>query len=81
LQGPLINVEDLIAADHPIRRIRKLVDRALAPMDGIFEEMYAKEGRPSIPPEMLLGAKVLQALYAGKRPTVRPGRHGVAIEV
>jgi transposase len=59
----LINVEDLIAADHPIRRIRKLVDRALASMDGIFEEMYAKVGRPSIPPEMLLRAKVLQALY------------------
>jgi transposase len=65
----LISVEDLIAADHPIRRIRKLVDRALVPLDGIFEEMYAKVGRPSIPPEMLLRAKVLQALY-----TVRSDR-------
>jgi transposase len=64
-----INVEELIESDHPIRRIRKLVDRALACMDEVFEEMYSSVGRPSIAPEVLLRAKVLQALY-----TVRSDR-------
>jgi transposase len=64
-----INVEELIEADHPIRKIRRLVDRALAPMDSLFEEMYSQVGRPSIAPERLLRAKVLQALY-----TVRSDR-------
>jgi transposase len=59
----LINVENLISRDHPIRRIKKLVDEVLGRMSGHFEEMYAKVGRSSIPPERLLKAKVLQALF------------------
>jgi transposase len=65
----LIDVESLIAADHPIRRIKALVDEVLAGMDAHFEEMYVESGRPSIPPERLLKAKVLQALF-----TVRSDR-------
>jgi transposase len=65
----LIDVETLIAPDHPIRRIKALVDEVLGGMDAHFEEMYLKGGRPSIPPERLLKAKVLQALF-----TVRSDR-------
>ena len=65
----LIDVEALIAADHPIRRIKALVDTVLEGMDAHFEEMYVEGGRPSIPPERLLKAKVLQALF-----TVRSDR-------
>jgi transposase len=59
----LINVEQLIARDYPIRRIKAMVDEVLGRMDGAFEAMYAREGRPSIPPEQLLKARVLQALF------------------
>ena len=65
----LIDVEALIASDHPIRRIKALVDEVLRGMDAHFEEMYVEGGRPSIPPERLLKAKILQALY-----TVRSDR-------
>ena len=65
----LINVEQLIAGDHPIRAIKAMCDRVLAGLAEHFEELYAGQGRPSIPPEMLLKGKVLQALY-----TVRSDR-------
>jgi transposase len=59
-----LSPEDLIPADHPIRRIRKVVDDVLAELDGEFEGMYAASGRPSVPPEQLLKATVLMALYS-----------------
>jgi transposase len=65
----LINVETMIPSEHPIRRIKALVDQVLQDMDSHFEEMYLEDGRPSIPPEMLLKARVLQALF-----TVRSDR-------
>jgi len=65
----LINVEDRIPAQHPIRRIQRMVDAVLRRLDGEFATMYAPLGRASIPPERLLKAKVLQALY-----TVRSDR-------
>ena len=55
---------DLIPADHPIRRIRVVVDAVLGELDGEFEVMYAKGGRPSVPPEQLLKATVLMAMYS-----------------
>jgi transposase len=55
---------DLIASDHPIRRIRKVVDAVLADVDGDFDAMYAASGRPSVPPEQLLKATVLMAMYS-----------------
>jgi hypothetical protein len=48
---------------HPLRRIKVLVDEALGGLSPLFDEMYALDGRPSVPPERLLKAKVLQALY------------------
>jgi transposase len=59
-----LSPEDLIPADHPIRRIRKVVDAVLAELDGEFDAMYAASGRPSVPPETLLKATVLMALYS-----------------
>lgn len=59
-----LSSEDLIPADHPIRRIRKVVDEVLALLDSEFEAMYSKIGRPSVPPEQLLKATVLMALYS-----------------
>ncbi len=55
---------DLIPPDHPIRRIRKVVDAVLEELDGEFDVMYASKGRPSVPPEQLLKATVLMAMYS-----------------
>ena len=49
--------------DHPLRRIREYVRAVLADMHGLFEGIYAKEGRPSVPPEQLLSALLLQVFY------------------
>jgi transposase len=65
----LIDVETLIAADHPIRTIKRMCDVVLTDMSGHFDGIYAADGAPSIPPETLLKGKVLQALY-----TVRSDR-------
>ena len=59
-----LSTEDLIPAGHPIRRIRVVVDEVLAGMDGSFDAMYSDSGRPSVPPEMLLKATVLMAMYS-----------------
>lgn len=58
------SLEDRVPAGHPLRRIRRLVDIALVELDPLFEELYAEAGRPSIPPECLLRAALLQKLYA-----------------
>jgi transposase len=57
------SLEDRIPADHPLRRIRRLVDTALRDLDPVFADLYAHGGRPSIPPECLLRASLLQKLY------------------
>ena len=59
-----LSTEDLIPVDHPIRRIRVVVDTVLAELDDTFDAMYATSGRPSVPPEMLLKASVLMAMYS-----------------
>jgi len=59
--GPL---EARIPADHPLRAIRIMTDRALSGLSPLFTEIYAERGRPSIPPEYLLRALLLQVLYA-----------------
>ena len=59
-----VSTEDLIPADHPIRRIRVVVDTVLAGMDATFEKMYSSQGRRSVPPESLLKATVLMAMYS-----------------
>jgi transposase len=59
-----LSTEDLIPADHPIRRIWAVVDAVLAELDGVFDAMYAAGGRASVPPETLLKATVLMAMYS-----------------
>jgi len=58
-----LSAEDFIPADHPIRRIRTVVDEVLVELDPQFDAMYSRMGRPSVPPEQLLKATVLMALY------------------
>jgi transposase len=59
-----LSTEDLIPPDHPLRRIRAVVDTVLAAMDATFTGMYATGGRRSVPPETLLKSSVLMALYS-----------------
>jgi transposase len=58
-----VSLEARIPADHPMRAIRELVDAALGELSRTFDRLYAREGRPSIPPERLLRALLLQAFY------------------
>ena len=58
-----ISAEQRVPKDHPLRAIRAMVDEALRNMGPRFELMYAKVGRPSIPPAKLLRALLLQVLY------------------
>src|SRR5437016_4772279 len=60
----LFNVEDRIDPKHPIREVKGQCDAALRAMSDHFDEIYAAQGRASIPPERLLKAKVLMALYS-----------------
>lgn len=57
-------LEDRIPADHPLRAIRRLVDPILRDVSPQFEALYSQTGRPSIPPEQLLRALLLQLLFA-----------------
>jgi transposase len=55
--------EGRVPKDHPLRPIREMVETALAELSPRFDEMYSREGRPSIPPEQLLRALLLQVFY------------------
>ena len=59
-----LSPEQRVPADHPLRAIRSLTDAALRTMSRRFARLYAKTGRPSIPPEQLLRALLLQVLYS-----------------
>jgi transposase len=58
-----VSLEERVPADHPLRAIRRITDRALERMSPQFGTLYVKFGRPSIAPEKLLRALLLQALY------------------
>src|ERR671916_1096468 len=59
-----VDLEARVRADHPLRPIRAIVNEALAVLEGDFAALYAHVGRPSIPPEKLLRAMLLQAFYS-----------------
>src|SRR6201996_5149435 len=58
-----LRLERRVPATHPLRAIRELVDAALKELSRDFNKLYARDGRPSIPPERLLRALLLQAFY------------------
>lgn len=58
------SVESRIPAEHPLRRVKKLAETALSAISGELDGLYARTGRPSIPPERLLKAQLLIALYS-----------------
>jgi transposase len=59
-----VSPEARVREDHPLRAVRKMADEALKNMTNRFEAMYARTGRPSIPPEKLLRAQLVQMLYS-----------------
>ena len=58
-----IRTEERIPADHPLRKVRELVREVLKGLNRTFSRLYSHEGRPSIPPEQLLSALLVQVLY------------------
>jgi transposase len=56
-----VDLEARVPRRHPLRKIREIVNDALGTLDGEFSALYASEGRPSIAPEKLLRASLVQA--------------------
>jgi transposase len=59
-----VDLEDRVPAGHPLRAIRSIVNTTLVELSPVFAGLYARLGRPSIPPEQLLRALLLQAFYS-----------------
>jgi transposase len=59
-----LSPEQRVRQDHPLRAVRAMTDEILGNMSSLFDAMYAEGGRPSIPPEKLLRAQLLQMLYS-----------------
>src|SRR5690349_19067885 len=59
-----LSPESRVRKDHPLRAIRAMADEALEQMSPLFDALYAATGRPSIPPEKLLRAQLVQMLYS-----------------
>jgi transposase len=59
-----VSLEARVRADHPLRAIRVIVNEALSALEREFAALYSRIGRPSIPPEKLLRAMLLQAFYS-----------------
>jgi transposase len=55
-----VDLDERVPAKHPLRKVRQIVNNALATLDADFSKLYAAEGRPSIAPERLLRASLLQ---------------------
>lgn len=67
LQNPMFfvaNTEERLAKNHPLRAVKRRADEVLKQMSRAFDAAYSEQGRPSIPPEQLLKALLLQALYS-----------------
>jgi transposase len=59
----LVTPEKRVPEDHPLRQVKVMAEDALRTLSPVFEQMYSSVGRPSIPPERLLKATLLMALY------------------
>ncbi len=60
----VVNLNTCVPAEHPLRAIKRRVDAVLQKLSPLFDELYAQEGCPSVPPEQLLKSRVLIALYS-----------------
>ncbi len=60
----LASLESMVPADHPLRALKPLADEALRRLSRVLDKMYADSGRPSVPPERLLKAMLLMALFS-----------------
>ena len=59
-----VDLEERVPARHPLRKIRQVVNDALASLDADFDRLYSAEGRPSIAPERLIRAGLIQILFS-----------------
>ena len=62
----LVNLEELVERDHPLREVKRMCQEVLVRLEGELAQMYAQKGRPSVFPERLLMAWVLMRLYASR---------------
>jgi len=62
-----VSLDERVPSDHPLRRMQVLFNGNLASMSKLFDDRYSHTGRPSIPPEQLLRALLLQILFTGVR--------------
>lgn len=60
----IVSPEQRVPKDHPLRRIKEMADKELARLSPVFNRMYSRTGRPSIPPERVLKSMLLIALYS-----------------
>src|ERR1700709_252851 len=65
----VIDVESRIRPDHPLRPLKRMIDEELAKMSALFDAAYSGTGRPGVPPERLLKALLLQAIYSVRSET------------
>jgi transposase len=76
-----ISPEQRVPQDHPLRPLRAMTDVALKELQPRFSKLYAKTGRPSIAPEKLLRALLLQALYSVRSERMLNGTVGLQLAV
>ena len=67
-----VDLEGRVPASHPLRKVRAIVKAALAALDSEFAKLYAAEGQPSIAPERLLRAALIQILLSIRSAIRRP---------
>jgi hypothetical protein len=70
-----VDLEERVPVNHPLRLIRRIVNEVLVTLDGEFAKIYAASGRPSISPERLLRALLLQAFYTIRSETQPMEQH------
>ena len=69
----VVNLEERVPKDHPLRTIKAVADEALKRLSPEFDRMYSKVGRASVPPERLLKASLLISLYSVRSERAFPG--------
>ena len=75
-----VDLEERVPARHPLRKIRQVVNDAVASLDAEFEALYTDFGRPSIAPERLIRASLIQILYSVRVTPEARLRHDAAVD-